>query len=194
MVALSGRGWRLAPSLVALVEQSDLRAPDRSTISDGSIGDPAHAARVSDHNPAADGYAHAYDITHDPIMGVDCHMLAPLLLADVRTKYVIWNNQIGYPTTGWKPYTGVNPHTKHLHVSIRLDATHVTAQWPLIAPAQEAEMNDAERKLLNDTATAVKEIKALVAETNARTQRFGIDFGKIKRAMTRAFGFDVDQA
>jgi len=53
----------LAPSLVNLRREIDLRWPDRMKTSDGWIGDPAHAQRSSDHNPDARGIVHALDVT-----------------------------------------------------------------------------------------------------------------------------------
>ena len=43
--------WIVAPSLDALLAQLNALAPGRSRASDGSIGDAAHAARTSNHNP-----------------------------------------------------------------------------------------------------------------------------------------------
>ena len=126
MVALYGRGWKLAPSLAALVQEANMLAPNRSTRSDGSIGDPAHAARTSDHNPA-DGWVCAVDLTDDDAGGMDIGPFFAHLssVKDQRVKYLIHNRQIckayanrGYPAWAWQPYTGSNPHTQHGHVSI----------------------------------------------------------------------------
>lgn len=140
MVALSGTGWRLAPSLVALIDECDQRASDRSTASDGSIGDTAHAARDSDHNPA-DGWVTAVDVTDDKAGGCDADALAHLIVArrDPRVKYVIWNRTIaksyvdGKGTPAWQPqpYTGLNAHEKHTHVSVHNTAAarNDTGPW-----------------------------------------------------------------
>lgn len=126
MVAESGRGWNLAPSLIALVDECDRRAPNRSTASDGSIGDPAHSARVSDHNPDK-GWVCAVDITDDKARGCDADLLAHQIVArrDQRVKYVIWNNTVaksytsrGVPAWQPQPYSGDNPHISHTHISI----------------------------------------------------------------------------
>lgn len=80
------------------------------------MGDAAHQARPSDHNTGD-----AIDITLDPTNGPDLDALAESLLADPRTKYVIWNRRIRSRTVEpgkWRPYSGTNPHTKHLHLSI----------------------------------------------------------------------------
>lgn len=121
MTVQSGRGWRLAPSLAALEDEANRVAPRRSTASDGSIGDTAHQARVSDHNPAG-GVVHAIDLTHDPAGGFDAHAHAQAIAArrDVRVKYVISNRRIWTPDQrGWHAYTGANPHDRHIHVSIK---------------------------------------------------------------------------
>jgi DNA/RNA endonuclease G (NUC1) len=128
--------WRVARSLLALRRQVDARAPRRSKASDGTIGDAAHAARSSDHNPwvrdGAMGVVTAMDITHDPANGCDAGALADSILAsrDARVKYVIWNRRIAssYVTGGvaawtWRPYNGTNPHSKHVHISVLPEKT-----------------------------------------------------------------------
>lgn len=100
-------------------------APKRNKKSDGWIGDAAHSARKSDHNPNAAGVVCALDITHNPDGGMDCHKLAEWLQKgkDPRIAYVIWNGQImsgSRSERAWvaRPYTGTNPHRTHLHVSV----------------------------------------------------------------------------
>lgn len=110
--------WRPAYSLSILKSQIDELWPKRSTKSDGMLGDPAHAQRPSDHNPDKNGVVKAFDITHDPKNGVDCSKLATWLIMDTRTSYVIWNRRI-WTAGSWRPYTGDNPHTKHLHLSVK---------------------------------------------------------------------------
>ena len=122
-VAKVGRGWSLVPSLVALEAEADRLAPGRSRRSDGSIGDAAHADRVSDHNPSG-GWVHAIDLTNDPKGGFDAHAMAQRVIArrDPRIKYIISNRRIYGPGSryGWAggPYTGDNPHTAHAHFSV----------------------------------------------------------------------------
>lgn len=118
--------WRVARSLLVLRDQLDRRYPDRSKLSDGTIGDAAHATRDSDHNPwYGPGIVSAMDITHDPAHGVDIDRITDELAAsrDPRIKYVIANRLIMSGAAGpspwlWKPYTGPNPHTKHFHLSV----------------------------------------------------------------------------
>lgn len=76
--------------------------PNRSRAADGLMGDAAHQKRKSDHN---DG--NAFDLTHDPDNGVDCHFFSKLALLDFRVSYVIWNRQIYNANTAdkrWRPY------------------------------------------------------------------------------------------
>jgi len=121
--------WRLAKSLEALRLQIDAASPNRSKASDGSIGDAAHASRASDHNPwvkdGKTGIVTAIDITHDPRHGVDGDSIAAALKGsrDKRIKYIIWNRRIWNPERGadWRPYTGSNPHDKHIHISAAVD-------------------------------------------------------------------------
>lgn len=148
-VSHSGRGWRLAPSLVALEAEADRLAPRRSRASDGSIGDQAHRRRKSDHNPAG-GYVHGLDLTHDPAGGFDAHAhaRAVALRADPRIEYIISDGRIWErETKRWKRYTGQNPHRHHAHFSIRhtsqarndigawlTGVPHPTPQPPVVAP------------------------------------------------------------
>jgi len=114
--------YRLAKSLVALRAAVNAAAPLRSRVSDGWIGDLAHSSRKSDHNPNAAGVVTALDITNDPAHGVDGGAIAKALTADPRVKYVIWNRKIWSASKpSWRPYTGKNPHTKHVHVSASAD-------------------------------------------------------------------------
>ena len=78
--------------------------PNRSRISDGLMGDAAHQKKKSDH---IDG--NAFDLTHDPVSGVDCHLFSKLVLLDFRVSYVIWDKKIfnvGMAAEGWRPYNG----------------------------------------------------------------------------------------
>jgi hypothetical protein len=119
-------GWRVANSLAQLLSQINVLAPARKKTYDGTIGDAAHRARTSDHNPNAAGVVTALDITHDPARGMDCQKLAEHLVAsrDRRIKYIIFRGRIVsskvQPWT-WRPYSGKNAHTGHLHLSVDAD-------------------------------------------------------------------------
>jgi len=58
---------RLVAAGVKLRKQVDKAFPGRDKRSDGWIGDRAHQARKSDHNPDKNGWVHAIDIDADLI-------------------------------------------------------------------------------------------------------------------------------
>lgn len=131
--------WRLATSLAVLLGQVNKKWPQRSKSSDGTIGDAAHRSRPSDHNPDEDGVVKALDVTHDPLNGVDSHQLALGLVAarDRRIAYIIDNRKIcsgegqRNPAWVWRPYSGSNPHNKHVHISVRKSLRDDTTPWDL---------------------------------------------------------------
>jgi hypothetical protein len=115
--------WRVAKSLATLRDQVNALYPNRSKSSDGTVGDAAHAATKSDHNPNSDGVVTAMDITHDPAHGLDARRLAETLVAsrDKRIKYIISNAQIISSQVSpwvWRPYNGINAHRAHVHISV----------------------------------------------------------------------------
>lgn len=115
--------WRVAASLEVLRAELNELAPARSTRSDGAIGDKAHAASASDHNPNDEGVVCARDFTHDAGAGADMHRISRRIVAvrPVALKYVIWNRRIwsrAREGDGWRDYAGSNPHTRHMHVSV----------------------------------------------------------------------------
>ena len=119
-------GWYLCESLATFRDQVDAEWPFRDKSSDGTIGDEAHSQSESDHNPNEEGAVTAIDITHDPGVGPDCNSLAETLrhYKDKRIQYIIWNKQICNPDIedwAWRPYSGSNPHTMHMHMSVRQD-------------------------------------------------------------------------
>lgn len=124
--------WRLAKSLIKLRTQINDRWPNRSKISDGSIGDEAHSARASDHNPDSRGIVCAIDITKDDANGPDLHLLAEALTNDQRTKYLIYTARIWKARTQkWEPYRGPNKHNHHLHVSVQAQTADDERTWQL---------------------------------------------------------------
>lgn len=124
--------WRLAKSLVKLREQVNAAYPNRSRVSDGSIGDTAHAARASDHNPDSQGRVCAIDVTHDPANGLDGQQLSNQIITDKRVKYVIFAGRIWKARTGqWETYRGSNRHGKHAHVSVKSEMADYDSPWEL---------------------------------------------------------------
>lgn len=122
--------WHLAPSLSVLRSEINQRWPGRDKTSDGSVGDLAHAARASDHNPNSRGSVNAIDIDED---GIDAWGLIALLVTDPRVYYVIYEGRIWQRKHGFapRPYTGINAHRKHVHVSIiqSVAAEQNTTPW-----------------------------------------------------------------
>lgn len=114
--------WTLAPSLVRLRAEIDRLFPHRDKTSDGTLGDPAHASRQSDHNPNSRGRVNALDVDVDD-RDPNRDLRALLVKAATRhpaTAYIISNGKIYHRKDGFTPrtYTGTNAHTKHVHVSI----------------------------------------------------------------------------
>lgn len=140
--------WYLSPALVTLQGEVNAVYPHRSKVSDGTLGDAAHAARTSDHNPAADGEVCAWDCTYDPATGLGvAPELAEFLRTskDLRVKYVIWNKRIfrsypkpGIPAWTWAPYTGLNTHEHHCHVSVKTDSSGTAWGFHAPSPAKPA--------------------------------------------------------
>lgn len=123
--------WRVARSLLTLRDQVNAAHPKRDKAADGTIGDARHAASISDHNPDRAGVVRALDLDNDETgptdARLDAHKLADALVAsrDPRIKYVISRGRIARsyakgtvkPFT-WATYTGEDPHTSHIHVSV----------------------------------------------------------------------------
>jgi hypothetical protein len=116
--------WRLARSLVTLRNEINLYAPNRSKLSDGTIGDPDHQTRCSRHNPNNSGVVCAFDCTHDPASGLDIHRFARLVAASPfrhpELEYITSDRQICSRADNWvwRTYTDANPHTLHAHFAV----------------------------------------------------------------------------
>jgi hypothetical protein len=173
---------RQAHSLDVLLAEVNKLAPHRSKASDGGLGDQAHASRVSDHNPNAAGVWRARDVTHDPKHGCDADVLAASVAAKLGKHpalgpgaYVIRNRRIISTNRlheGWRPYTGSNPHVKHVHVSVATAAAGYdsTKPWSIqVAPAPELNPTQRARAKilagLNQVDAGLDDIAADVADT-----------------------------
>lgn len=111
--------YYLAPSLAQLRAQINATWPKRSKALDGWIGDAAHSARVSDHNPdyGSGGVVRALDVT---AKGISTRALLKAAKGDSRTAYVIHKGKIyGAERFKARKYRGSNPHTHHVHISIK---------------------------------------------------------------------------
>lgn len=123
----------LSPALAQLRDEINAAWPHRDKTSDGWIGDTSHAARPSDHNPdrTAGGIVRALDIDEDLVAGLtatgEAMPLVEAIIADARTRYVIYEGRIWTRDTGrWATYTGPNAHNHHVHVSVRSVAGHLS--------------------------------------------------------------------
>lgn len=129
--------WQLTAGLQNLRAQVNARWPHRDKASDGTIGDAAHQAETSGHNPDGtpgsrpeyddhDGKAEvrAWDMDSDlGEPGTTAQMVVDHLRSlpglDAHIRYMIYNRRIYKAATGWAPevYSGSSPHTEHIHFS-----------------------------------------------------------------------------
>ncbi len=171
--------WRLARSLAALFDEVDSRWPGRSRLTDGSIGNAAHSARKSDHNPNEAGVVCAVDITNCDPDGKDdgsydddvAEVIAERIRAaqDPRVKYVIWRGRMfssysksGAPAWTWRPYSGPNGHFSHVHVSVQPDSERYDSTAPWFAPDPDSDPEDED-----DMPYTPEQVKAMVSEAVA---------------------------
>lgn len=121
-----------------LRKQIDTRFPRRDKSSDGWIGDAAHQARPSDHNPDASGVVRAIDIDKDLILKdkkASWELADQIRLAaktDKRIKYVIHQGQITSARSlwRWRKHSG-NPHLAHIHISFNKSGDKDGAKFDL---------------------------------------------------------------
>jgi phosphoribulokinase len=123
---------RLVAAGVTLRDQVNKKWPNRDKRSDGWVGDSAHQARKSDHNPDKDGWVHAIDIDENMGSGQGRKGSTAKEFADQlikyaregkdrgRLKYVVYEDKIAsgtYPNTFWTWRGSGYGHQHHIHVS-----------------------------------------------------------------------------
>lgn len=179
-------GAHLAPTLKVLRDEVNKRWPNRDRTSDGWIGDAAHQARKSDHNPDGDdGSVNALDIDKD---GIDPLLVVRRCIQHPSTEYVIFDRTIWSRSRGFRAarYTGSNPHDKHIHVSVghassREDSSRT---WG-IASATASKLGD--RTLRNGSrGSDVRELQILANKAGGRLAVDGA-FGPVTVAWVRGF-------
>ena len=145
--------WYLNPALTRFRNEVNARWPNRDKTSDGTIGDAAHQATNSDHNPDPDGSVDAWDMDVD---GVPVATVIAAALKHESIWYVIYNRRITSRNQSgglgvWHPYTGASPHTEHVHFNTRESYENSTKPWFPPAPPTPPEddmFSDADRDAL----------------------------------------------
>ena len=127
-----------AHSLTVLLGEVNRAFPNRDKASDGWLGDAAHAARKSDHNPNSRGVVDARDFDiddRDPNKDLRT-LLIKAAIHHPATNYVISNGKIYERSNGFRArdYTGSNGHFHHVHVSIQqtVAAENSNRPWYLL--------------------------------------------------------------
>lgn len=173
---------RLAPSLITARADINARWPNRDRSSDGWIGDAAHQATVSDHNPNGRGVVDAIDVDKD---GIHVPTVIAAFLVHPATHYVIHNRRIYDREDKFRPYDygGSNPHTDHIHESIQqlvAAENNATAWYMLQSPPIWSMLNKGK------TGETVVELQAVLNGQGASLVLDG-DFGPATDAAVRAF-------
>jgi hypothetical protein len=106
---------------------------------------------------------------------------------DSRVKYVIYNHRMfsSYPTSTvpawtWRPYSGINAHLSHMHVSIQCDASKdSTRQWPIREEewdemATKKEIQDAVREVVKDELRKQRQLLAVGEDRGYDTEKVNL--------------------
>lgn len=120
--------WYLNKFLTTWRAAVDAKYPKRSKASDGTKGDPRHAAGVSEHNPDPNGSVDAWDMDLNLLGSSDSdgnaaedravEALKREFQKQPQAQLWIHNGQIANrDVDNWRrrPYHGTNPHDHHVH-------------------------------------------------------------------------------
>lgn len=171
-------GWRNAYSLDTLDAEIQTVAPGTTV---WTLGDKAHQATWSDHNPnECCQVVCAGDILDNA--GLDLQWFVDTITSTdpPALKYVIYRQQIWFPGYGWQPYTG--EYHSHAHVSVgwgpdgrSTGPYDDTSPWGLLPERKDEDMpaylwqgNDGNLWLVTDQMM----FKRPVTDTEADTIRY----------------------
>jgi hypothetical protein len=140
--------WYLNKALTNFREEVNRSFPNRDKGSDGTIGDKAHQATNSDHNPDKDGSVDAWDMDVEvngrgKSYGSDVEKIKRTFEAHEASHYWIHNDRIAFRSEGWKPrsyaYAGPNRnrHDKHVHFNTRPSHENSTKPWGVKEAVEE---------------------------------------------------------
>lgn len=207
--------WRNCHTSVVLINEINALFPKRDKSSDGTIGDAAHASRKSDHNPwvvitdtngKTIGIVRARDIDKDgvPVAAIFEHLRQLGARRDSRLwpgGYLIFKSAITAPDfSGWRKYTGSNPHDKHGHVSFSTNRAGYdsTLPWGIAAALGQAtkppvtppedDLKDDERKALLEIAAATRAIPTIASQVSLLTTQLVIGEGDPRDPKTWGWG------
>jgi murein L,D-transpeptidase YcbB/YkuD len=131
--------WRLNAALSQWRAEINKRFPRRDRQSDGTIGDAAHAASSSQHNPDSDGSVDAYDMDVDldgtnNDRGPADHIEALKQAFQKHPASQLWihDGQIANrDIDNWRrrKYAGSNKHNRHIHWQTRTSGEKSTRPW-----------------------------------------------------------------
>ena len=134
--------WEVSPILAPLIAEVKAELPGVQVV--GTIGDEQHAEEDSDHNPDEWGFVCAGDFMKGAeFTAADAEYLFDRITemiraGDKRCAYAIYNRRIVSSTVSpgvVRTYTGDDPHTGHVHVSVPHGSQpHPTTSWHIYPP------------------------------------------------------------
>lgn len=162
--------WYLNRALTNWRNAVNAAYPNRDKTSDGTVGDLAHQATNSDHNPDTDGSVDAWDMDVDLRSGRDPQAIEELkkvFEAHPAARYWIHNRQIAHRSTGWKReyYSGASPHDHHVHWNSEPSQENSNLPWVI----KEDDLDATQAQMLKDIHTLAKTNASVSWATTNRT-------------------------
>lgn len=179
--------WYLNRALSNFRNEVNARWPNRDKTSDGTIGDTAHQATNSDHNPDGDGSVDAWDMDVD---GVDVQACINAAIQHESIQYIIYNRRITSRSWGlgsWRDYTGSNPHDKHVHFNTR--SSHEASTKPWFVQEDDMPLTPDDATLVARTVHGQKlgsstvSIGVALQETHAATKDLKTEVASVKQTV-----------